>query len=121
MTMTQSLEDYVEMIFRLQRECGNVKVSDIASSLAVTKPSVVRAIRELTKIGLVRHEPYRGVELTEKGKRVAKIVLNRHLLLREFLVKLGVGETTADRDACLMEHILSAETLDRIRNYIERK
>lgn len=119
--MTQSLEDYVETIFRLQGEGVGVKVSDIAAALAVTKPSVVRAIRELTRLGLVRHEPYRGVELTEKGRRVAKLVLNRHLLLREFLVKLGVSAQTADRDACLMEHILSAETLDSIRTYIERK
>jgi len=121
MTMTQSLEDYVEMIFRLQGKSSNVKVSDIAAALDVTKPSVVRAIRELTKLGLVTHEPYRGVELSEKGRRVARLVLNRHVLLREFLVKLGVREKTADRDACLMEHILSAETLDRIRNYTERK
>jgi len=119
--MTQSLEDYVETIFRLHSEGVTVKVSDIASALAVTKPSVVRAIRELTRLGLVRHEPYRGVELTEKGRRVAKLVLSRHLLLREFLVKLGVGAEMADRDACLMEHILSAETLDRIRNYIKHQ
>jgi len=118
--MTQSLEDYVEMIFRLRRDGSIVKVSDIAAALDVTKPSVVRAIRELTKLGLVKHEPYRGVELTEKGRRVAKLVLNRHLLLRAFLVKLGVGENTADRDACLMEHILSAETIDHIREYTQR-
>jgi len=117
--MTQSLEDYVEMIFRLQRERGRVKVSDMAMALDVTKPSVVRAIRELSKLGLVGHEPYHGVELTEKGRRVAKVVLNRHVLLRKFLLSLGVGEKMADRDACLMEHILSAETLDRIRNHIE--
>jgi len=121
MTMTQSLEDYVEMIYRLQKENCKVKVSDVASALAVTKPSVVRAIRELTRLGLVCHEPYRGVELTVKGARVARLVLGRHELLREFLVKLGVRAPAADRDACLMEHILSAETLDRIRNYIEGK
>jgi len=119
--MTQSLEDYVETIFQLHGRGDVVKVSDIAMALLVTKPSVVRAIRELTRLGLVTHEPYRGVALTEKGRRVAKLVLSRHLLLREFLIKLGVGEQTADRDACLMEHILSAETLDRIRQYVARK
>ena len=59
------------------------------------------------------------IELTEKGRRVARQVLRRHTLLRSFLMKLGVSRPIADRDACLMEHILSAETLDRIRTYMK--
>ena len=57
------------------------------------------------------------MQLTEKGRRVAKEVLGRHTLLRGFLEKLGVSRRIADRDACLMEHILSAETLDKIRDF----
>jgi DtxR family Mn-dependent transcriptional regulator len=60
------------------------------------------------------------VDLTPKGKRVAKSILGRHTLLRDFLTKLGVGSKMADRDACLMEHILSAETLERIRIFTEK-
>jgi DtxR family Mn-dependent transcriptional regulator len=62
-----------------------------------------------------------GVTLTEKGLRLAKMVHSRHTLLRDFLMKLGVSLRTADRDACLMEHVVSAETLDRIRIYMESK
>lgn len=96
------------------------QVHDVAEMLSVKMPSVVKAIRELKKLGLVTQKPYANIELTTKGARVAKLVLNRHTLLRQFLVKLGVSRKTADKDACLMEHILSAETLDKIRTYTEK-
>jgi DtxR family transcriptional regulator, Mn-dependent transcriptional regulator len=115
--MTQSLEDYVEMIHVLAQNGSDAQVRDVASALGVTMPSVVKAIRELKKLGLVTHEPYAGIGLTPKGRRVAKLVLGRHTLLREFLMKLGVSRATADKDACMMEHILSAETIDKIRIY----
>ena len=73
------------------------------------------------RLGLVTQEPYASIKLTEKGRRVARHVLDRHTLIRSFLVKLGVAEKTADRDACLMEHILSAETLDKIKTFTERQ
>ena len=118
--MTQSLEDYLEAIYNLSSaERQTAQVRDIARTLGVTMPSVVKAIRELMRLGLVAHEPYGGVDLTDKGKRLAKSVLGRHVLLRDFLVRLGVGPRNADRDACMMEHILSAETIDRIRIFVE--
>ena len=70
---------------------------------------------------LVTQEPYSAIELTAKGVRVARHVLERHTLLRAFLMKLGVTRRNADRDACLMEHILSAETLDKTRAYTEER
>ena len=85
----------------------------------VRMPSVVRAVRELKRLELVVQEPYSSISLTEKGRRVAHQVFDRHRLLRSFLEKLGVSRRIADRDACLMEHILSAETLERIRTYTE--
>ena len=94
---------------------------DVARNLSVKMPSVVKAIHELKRLGLVTQKPYSNIELTEKGRRVARHVLNRHTLLRSFLLKLGVSKKTADRDACLMEHILSAETLDKIKTFTERQ
>ena len=117
--MTQSLEDYLEAVYMLIAENRPAQVRDVARMLAVKMPSVVKAIHELKKLGLVTQEPYAAIELTEKGARVAKRVLNRHTLLRSFLMKLGVSRRNADKDACLMEHILSAETIDRIRSYTE--
>lgn len=117
--MTQSLEDYLESIYVLIAESRPAQVRDVAKMLSVKMPSVVKAIRELKKLELVTQEPYANIELTEKGRRVARQVLRRHTLLRSFLMKLGVSRSIADRDACLMEHILSAETLDRIRTYMK--
>ena len=118
-TMTQSLEDYLEAVYILISEERPAQVRDVAKMLAVKMPSVVKAIHELKKLGLVTQKPYAAIELTVKGARVAKHVLNRHTLLRSFLMKLGVSRKNADKDACLMEHILSAETIDRIRSYTE--
>ncbi len=119
--MTQSLEDYLEAIYVLIKTEGKTAcVRDVAKLLDVKMPSVVKAIHELKKLELVNQEPYGEIELTAKGRRVAKLVLNRHTLLRNFLMKLGVSRKIADKDACLMEHILSAETLDKIRTYTEK-
>lgn len=117
--MTQSLEDYLEAIYILIREKQVACVRDVAKTLNVKMPSVVKAIHELKKLELVTQEPYSAIELTVKGRRMATHVLNRHTLLRSFLMKLGVGRKVADKDACMMEHILSAETMDRIRTFTE--
>ena len=118
--MTQSLEDYLEAVYVLISDDRPAQVRDVAKMLSVKMPSVVKAIRELKRLGLVEQQPYSNIELTAKGGRVARQVLNRHKLLRTFLMKLGVSRRHADRDACLMEHILSAETLDKIRIYTEK-
>ena len=117
--MTKSLEDYLEEIHVLIEETGVARVRDVASALNVKMPSVVKAIAELKKLELVTQEPYAGIELTAKGRRLAASVLGRHTLLKAFLLKLDVPERIADKDACLMEHILSAATLDRIRDFVE--
>ena len=118
MVMTKSLEDYVEEIYVLIRSKGRARVRDVAEELHVKMPSVVKAISELKKLELVAQEPYGDIELTDKGRRVAALVLGRHRILKAFLMKLGVGEESSDRDACLMEHILSAETMDAIRAFL---
>ena len=119
--MTQSLEDYIEAIYMLIDTGKPAQVRDVARMVAVKMPSVVKAIRELKSLGLVVQEPYSNIELTEKGVRVPRKILGRHTLLRTFLMKLGVGRANADKDACLMAHILSAETLEKIRLYTEKK
>ena len=121
--MTQSLEDYIEAVYMLAAKSSahEASVGDVARILKVTMPSVVKALHELKKLALVTQEPYCGIRLTECGRREARKILERHNLLRDFLLKLGVGVRTADRDACQMEHILSAETLRCIRIFTEKK
>ena len=117
--LSQSLEDYLEMVHILRLANGIARVRDIAAALTVKMPSVAKAMIELKKLGLVTQEPYSGVELTEEGERVASMILNRHILLKAFLIKLGVSEAIADKDACCMEHILSAETLGKIEDFMK--
>lgn len=120
-TMTESLEDYIEMIYILSEKSGGAQVRDIAKNLHITMPSVVKAIKELSALELVTHEPYAVVKMTEKGIREARFVLGRHHLLKKFLQLLGVSAEAAERDACLMEHDLSVETIERIRKFTEKK
>lgn len=119
--LSQSLEDYLEMVHMLRLANGIARVKDIAAALSVKMPSVAKAILELKKLGLVTQEPYSGVELTEEGRKAAADVLNRHILLKGFLIRLGVSEAIADKDACSMEHILSAETLSTIEDFMKRE
>ena len=118
--MSKSADDYIEMIHVLIQDKGRARVRDVAMSLNVKMPSVVKAISELKKLELVTQEPYGDVELTPKGRRIATIILNRHTKIREFLMRLGVSRRIADKDACLMEHVLSAETMDKIRDYLKK-
>ena len=118
--MTKSLEDYIEVVYVLIQEKRRARVRDIATTLKVKMPSVVKGISELKKLGLVAQEPYGDVELTAKGRRIATMILNRHNKIREFLILIGVSRRIADKDACLMEHILSAETMDKIRDYLKK-
>ena len=117
--MTKSSEDYIETVHVLIQTTGRARVRDVAKTLNVKMPSVVKAIGELKKLALVEQEPYGDILLTEKGRRCAALILGRHTLIKAFLEEIGVSAATADRDACLMEHILSAETIDRIRAFTE--
>ena len=118
--MTKSLEDYIEVVYVLIHEKNRARVRDIATMLKVKMPSVVKGISELKKLELVIQEPYGDVELTAKGRRIATMILNRHNKIREFLMLIGVSKRVADKDACQMEHILSVETMDRIRDFIRK-
>ena len=82
--MTKSLEDYIEEIHLLIRDNGQARVRDVARAIGVKMPSVVKAIAELKKLGLVTQEPYESIKLTEEGSRVATMVLERHTILKAF-------------------------------------
>ncbi|MDR2501526.1 MAG: metal-dependent transcriptional regulator [Treponema sp.] len=113
--MTQSLEDYLEMVSFLADE-GEVRVTDIASRLGVSKPSVLTALRILEEQGLLEHARYRSVALTQKGALRASEIRGRHHFLTAFLHEfLGVSRETAEQDACKMEHVLSEETLHKMK------
>jgi DtxR family Mn-dependent transcriptional regulator len=113
--MTQSLEDYLEMVSFLSDD-GEVRVTDIAARLGVSKPSVLTALKALEEQGMLEHERYRTVHLTEKGTHQAAEIRDRHNFLTGFLRDtVGVSAAIAEEDACKMEHILSEETLSKMK------
>lgn len=118
--VTASLEDYLEAIYFLYKKKSEVRITDVARELNISKPSVNRAINTLKKQGLVEHEYYGDLKLTEKGLKIACDVAERHKILKAFLTeKLGVNEETAEREACLIEHDISDDTMDRLRLFMK--
>ncbi len=118
--MTVSAEDYLEAALRLELRGERIKVTSIAELLAVSKPAVTNALEALAAKGYMTKEPYGDINLTETGRKAAAHVYDKHKLLRGFLRKLGVSEETADIDCCKIEHVLSEETLDCIRQYMQK-
>lgn len=120
--MTSSLEDYLEAVFVLSKQKNNVRLTDIAEYLGVSKPSVNRAIKTLTQNGFLEHVTYGDIVITPEGESYAANVLRRHKLIKQFLInELGVDEKIAEYDACQMEHVMSPVTIDKLYEYLERQ
>jgi DtxR family Mn-dependent transcriptional regulator len=114
--LTPSLEDYLEAVFELGPPA---RVSSIARHLRVAKASVTQAVQRLTEKGLVSSPRYGRVDFTAKGLETARKIRARHAILLTFLEEvLGVPHATADRDACILEHGLSAETTARLSDFV---
>ena len=113
-------EDYVEAIADLIDEAGACRVTDLADRFGVTHVTVIRTVRRLERDGLVRTEPYKPVELTPRGRRLAETCRRRHEIVVRFLHAIGVSPETAAVDAEGIEHHVSEETLERFREIAER-
>ena len=119
-TLSESLEDYLEIILQLQQEKRVARVRDIAKSKGVSNASVSNALARLARDGFVVHEAHEFVELTERGAELARRVLRRHEFLISFLRDvLQVSPETAETDACAIEHQVSAETLERLASFYQ--
>jgi DtxR family Mn-dependent transcriptional regulator len=117
--MTQSLEDYLEAIYVISLDKKVARVKDISIKLDVKMPSVINALRELKDLNYLLQERYGYIILTDKGIKMARLILKKHKMLKDFLVRvLGVSEVNAEADACRMEHFLTDETLARIENFM---
>jgi len=119
--MHKSGEDYLETILKIVEETKNceVRITDISKMMGVAKSSVSRAIGNLKNEGYVNQELYSDVSLTSKGMLVAQRVYNRHKTLTSFFADiLGVDRTLAEHDACLIEHDISSETMEKLVSYI---
>lgn len=115
MTIHKSAEDYLEAMLMLKEERGYIRSIDVAEKLGVTKPSVSYATKRLRENGYITLDPAGMIVLLEPGLEIAERMYERHKLLTEILVYLGVSPETAREDACKVEHDLSVETFDAIR------
>jgi DtxR family manganese transport transcriptional regulator len=111
-------EDYVELIADLIDRKGEARIVDLAGRLGVTNATVNNSIQRLQRDGLVTSKPYRSIFLTEQGRELAETSRERHRVVREFLIALGVDPETADTDAEGIEHHVSTATLGAFRGYL---
>ena len=113
-------EDYVEMIDDLIAARGEARAADLAERFGVTPATVARAVQRLVRDGLAKSERYRSIFLTEKGRALAVHARERHRVVRDFLLAIGVGRETAEEDAEGIEHHVSVETLQAFRRFAQR-
>lgn len=117
MHIQESGEMYLETIYILSQKMGAVRSIDVGEYMGYSKPSVSRAVGILKKGGYLLMDKDGYLTLTESGLAVAKKIYERHTLLTDFLIRLGVNEKTAVEDACKIEHDISDETFDALKKH----
>ena len=120
MAVLESGEMYLETIYILSKKSSAVRGIDISEYMGFSKPSVSRAIGLLKHDGLAVTDDMGFIKLTEEGEKKAKSVYERHTVLTELFVLLGVDEETAVNDACRIEHYISDKTFDAIKAHMEK-
>lgn len=115
MKMQESPEDYLEAILVLSKELGNVRSIDVANHLGYSKPSISVAMKRLRENGYITLDDSGHLILTGSGLSIALDIYEKHLVLTQFLISIGVDEETAKKDACRMEHVISDESFQKIK------
>lgn len=122
MSVHESGEMYLEAILVLSQKNSFVRSVDVGEYLGYSKPSVSRAMGILRREDYIHMDKDGAITLTEEGRRIAEMIYERHTLLSELLIRLGVSEETASADACKMEHAVSDESFQAIKRYaVEQK
>lgn len=120
MQIKESAENYLETILILSKRQGAVRSIDVANEMSFTKASISIAMKKLREEEYIIVEADGTIRLTEKGNDIATKVYERHQLIAEILMSLGVSEQTAYEDSCKIEHDLSKESFDKIKEYYEK-
>jgi DtxR family Mn-dependent transcriptional regulator len=115
--VSDSAENYLESIYVLRKKSDCVRSIDIVRFLGFSKPSVSIAMRKLRESGHIKVSDKGCITLLPKGEVIAKETYKRHVLMRSFLMHIGVSPDTADEDACKMEHVISKETFEAMQEY----
>ena len=118
--LTSSLEDYLEAILDLTVNSGHAHVRDIAKRVGVGKPAVTAAIKVLSDRKLINYAPYKPIALTKRGRAAGEVVHRRHKMLKDFMINvLGLDESSADSNACRVEHAIDRDFRERLGMFAE--
>ena len=120
MKIQESAENYLEAIHVLMQKNGQVRSIDVAHYTGFSKPSISRAVGLLRDNGYVSIDQNGLLGLTEAGLKIAETIYERHTVLTDLLTKLGVSPETAAEDACRIEHVISAETFDKLKEHVRK-
>lgn len=118
MELNRSREDYLKTILMLERKKGVVRSSEVAKHLKVTRASVSYAVRYLKEDGFLTMDEHKTLHFTDRGREAAKQVFERHRVIMEGLIYLGVEPETAEQDACRIEHDISGKTFDKLKELL---
>ncbi|MBE6547225.1 MAG: metal-dependent transcriptional regulator [Ruminococcaceae bacterium] len=120
MKIYESAENYLETILVLQKRNGYVRSIDIVNELEFTKPSVSVAMKNLRQSGLIEMDANGHISLLDAGREIAEKIYERHTILTDWLIGIGVSPETADKDACKIEHVISTESFLAIKRSSEQ-
>ena len=118
MRIKESAENYLETILMLKTINGSVRSIDVANELGFTKASVSVAMKSFREEGYVTVDEAGSISLTEKGLNIAEKMYERHKVITKFLMTLGVSEETAESDSCKIEHDISNESFEKIKEFL---
>ena len=118
MNLRESGENYLETILILEKRNGIARSVDVANELNFSKPSISRAMSVLKEAGYVTIGNINQLVLTEEGRKIAESVYERHCILHDYHVSIGVDDETASKDACRIEHVISEESFQCIKKLL---
>lgn len=116
-SLTASMEDYLEMIYRLSKNTGFTRIHDLAKALSVQPPSATKMVQRLAILNYLKYEKYGVILLKEDGKQMGEVLLKRHTIIEEFLRILNISEVMILMETEKIEHTISAETVERFKEY----
>lgn len=116
-SLTASMEDYLEMIYRLSREDGYTRIFELSNALNVQPPSTTKMVQKLAKLKLLNYERYGVITLEDKGEKLGKTLLSRHVVIETFLTMLGASKKEIFKETERIEHTISNDTLTLISSF----
>lgn len=110
-TLTASMQDYLEMIYRLSLDCGFTRIHELSHSLNIQPPSATKMVQRLAELSLIKYEKYGVIMLQENGKKLGEALLNRHNHIEIFLKTMGISEAVILEETEKIEHTISHQTV----------